>query len=616
MRKIFTVAAFIYCSHVHAQQDSSSNLDQVVITATKFPVKQSNTGKVVTIVTKEQLEHSSGKDLAQVLNEQTGILVSGSNSNPGKDKSVFLRGASSNYTLFLLDGIPLNDPTGIGGTFDIRLIPLEQIERIEIVKGSQSTLYGSNAIAGVINIITRKPENDQLSGNGLVSYGSFNTFKGNASLSKKGKILEYNLNYQYLSSDGISEAKDTTGNAHFDKDGFIRQSFQANVGINISDHVKVSPYFRYSQFSGGYDMDAFTDGPEQFNATMANAGLISRIKYASGELNILYGYDHIQSNYSGSVYSGKFHHAEAYINQNFSDAINFLAGVSYQAFQLPKPDTVNTLISPYASIVLHYAGLHVEVGGRYNKHNRYGDNLTYSFNPSYLINDRIKLFVDLSSGFRVPSIGELFGPFGPNPNLKPENSYTQEGGIQVWVLNKKLSFIASYFNRDIKNIITYDYPQGYVNRDQQQDHGIETEINYSPDAKWKLRASYTFIDGQITQKQSLKDTTFYNLIRRPKNTVDLFASLQLISNLLVSTSIQYFGKRIDNYYNPANFYAVEIKTLDAYTLWNLHAEFSLPNHELTLFADAKNLLNNTNYYEVYGFNVQGLNITAGVKFKL
>ena len=279
MRKIFTVAAFIYCSHLNAQQDSSSNLDQVVITATKFPVKQSNTGKVVTIVTKEQLEHSSGKDLAQVLNEQTGIIVSGSNSNPGKDKSVFLRGASSNYTLFLLDGIPLNDPTGIGGTFDIRLIPLEQIERIEIVKGSQSTLYGSNAIAGVINIITRKPENDQLNGSGLLSYGSYNTFKGNASLSKKGKILEYNLNYQYLSSDGISEAKDTSGNAHFDKDGFIRQSFQANVGINISDHVKVSPYFRYSQFSGGYDADAFTDGPEQFNATMANAGLISRIKY-------------------------------------------------------------------------------------------------------------------------------------------------------------------------------------------------------------------------------------------------------------------------------------------------------------------------------------------------
>ena len=344
--------------------------------------------------------------------------------------------------------------------------------------------------------------------------------------------------------------------------------------------------------------------------------LFPGLNITSGELNILYGYDHVQSNYSGSVYSGKFHHAEAYINHHFSNAIDILAGISYETFQLPKPDTINTLISPYASIVLHYKGLHVEVGARYNKHNRYGDNFTYSFNPSYLINDRVKLFVDVSSGFRVPSIGELFGPFGPNPHLKPENSYTQEGGVQVWVLNKKLSFIASYFNRDIKNIITYDYPQGYVNRDRQQDHGIETEINYSPDAKWKLRASYTYIDGKITQKQSLKDTTFYNLIRRPKNTVDLFASLQITNSLLVSTSVQYFGKRIDNYYNPANFYAVEIKTLDAYTLWNLHAEFSLSHNALTVFADAKNLLNNTSYYEVYGFNVQGINITTGVKFKL
>src|SRR5436305_2416126 len=299
MRKIFTVAAFIYCSHLHAQQDSSSNLDQVVITATKFPVKQSNTGKVVSIVTKEQIEHSSGKDLAQVLNEQTGVIVSGSYSNPGKDKSVFLRGASSNYTLFLIDGVPVNDPTGIGGTFDIRMFPLEQIERIEILKGSQSTLYGSNAIAGVINIITRKAESMQTTGNGSISYGSYNTFKGNAGFNRKGKLIDYSLNYQYISSDGISEAKDTTGAANFDKDGFIRQAFQANAGVHITDNIKVSPFFRYSQFTGGYDADAFTDGPEKFSATFANAGLISTIKYGAGVVTLNYGYDHVQSSYNG-----------------------------------------------------------------------------------------------------------------------------------------------------------------------------------------------------------------------------------------------------------------------------------------------------------------------------
>jgi vitamin B12 transporter len=609
------VAALITSSHAWSQQDSSKSLDQVIITATKFPEKQSNTGKVVTIVTREQIDRSSGKDLAQLLNEQAGVIVSGANSNPGKDKSLFLRGASSNYTLFLMDGIPLNDPTGIGGTFDIRLIPLEQIERIEILKGSQSTLYGSNAIAGVINIITRKPQSEDLSGNGILSYGSFNTFKANASVNRKGKIVEYNFNYQYLSSDAISEAKDTTGNAHFDKDGFIRQSFQANVGINATDHIKLMPFFGYSQFSGGYDADAFTDGPQKFNATFANAGLLGTWNYAAGTITLNYSYDHVQSNYNGFLYQGKFHHAEGYLNHHLGSMLDLLAGISYETYQLPTPDTVNTLFSSFASLIYHTGGLHFEVGSRYNKHNRYGNNFNYSLNPSYLVNVRVKIFADLSSGFRVPSIGELFGPFGSNPSLKPEESHTLEGGIQVWSINKQTSARISYFYRDIKDIITYTFPNGYVNGDRQKDHGLEAEINYTPDNKWNLKATYAFVDGQITQNIGTKDTSFYNLIRRPKHSINLYAGVQLTPNFFVSSSVQWYSKRIDNFYNPANFYALEQKTLNAYALWNLYAEYKIKS-SCRLFINGKNILNNTNYAEVYGYNVQGISVQGGIRFGL
>src|SRR3954469_21039470 len=119
-------------------------LDEVVVTATKSPKKLSETGKIVSIITREDIDHSTGKDLAQLLNEQTGIQVNGANSNPGKDKTIFFRGAASQYTLILLDGIPLNDPSQLGGTYDIRLLPLNSIERVEILKGSQSVLYGSS----------------------------------------------------------------------------------------------------------------------------------------------------------------------------------------------------------------------------------------------------------------------------------------------------------------------------------------------------------------------------------------------------------------------------------------------------------------------------------------
>jgi vitamin B12 transporter len=619
VKKIFIVAAVATSTQLAAQttdEDSIKSLDKVVITATKYPTKQSNTGKVVSVITREQIEKSSGKDLAQVLNEQTGLIVSGSVSNPGKDKSIFLRGASSNYTLILLDGIPLNDPSGTGGTFDIRLIPVEQIERIEILKGSQSTLYGSNAIAGVINIISKKPESPQLTGQGLISYGSYNTFKANADLSRKSKWIEYNLNYEYFDTKGISEAKDTTDTANFDKDGFTRQSFQANIGVTVSTHIKLSPFYRFSQFDGQYDADAFTDGKQQYKARLVNTGLIGTFGYNKGVVTMNYGYDFTDLSYTGYLLGGKFNHAEAYVNHNISQHLKLLAGVNYQTFRLPKPDTTNSIFSPYASLVYHQSEFTMELGGRYNKHNRYGDNFTYSINPSYLLKGRLKMFVDISSGYRAPAINELFGPFGANPELKPETSSTVEGGVQGWTINKKMSVLATYYQREIEDVIVYEYPKGYTNRDRQKDHGVEFEVQYVPDHRWNLKASYAFVDGELTQKLAAKDTTFHNLIRRPKHTVNFFAGYQATNKLFLSTSLQHFSKRNDIYYNPNNFYTPEQKVLKAYFLWNAYAEYKVLNNGLFIFIDAKNLMNNKDYEEVYGYNVQGFTTYAGIRFKL
>src|SRR5258705_9173746 len=144
-----------------AQTDTSSKaMEPVIITANKLPQKQRTTGKVITLISKEEIEKSAGKSLAQLLNEQAGITINGALNNQGTNQSLFMRGASSGRTLILLDGIPIYDPSVINNEFDLNLISLANVECIEICRGAQSTIYGSDAVAGIVNIITTKASPD------------------------------------------------------------------------------------------------------------------------------------------------------------------------------------------------------------------------------------------------------------------------------------------------------------------------------------------------------------------------------------------------------------------------------------------------------------------------
>ena len=150
-KKFLIVAAAFIGSQLSAQlvpairEQDTSLLDEVVITANKYPNKTSLTGKVVTIITKEQLERSGGKDLSQILTEQAGVYIGGANSNAGKDKSLYLRGARVDHTLITIDGVPVYDPSGIGSNFDIRNLPIDQIERIEILMEITATGIASDS---------------------------------------------------------------------------------------------------------------------------------------------------------------------------------------------------------------------------------------------------------------------------------------------------------------------------------------------------------------------------------------------------------------------------------------------------------------------------------------
>jgi vitamin B12 transporter len=626
-RKVWTITLIVLWwlapNQTNAQQDSIRQLNEVVITATKFPKNLSETGKVLTVIDEDQIRRSAGKDITQVLNEQVGLVVNGANSNPGKDKSVYLQGAKNDYTIILLDGVPLNDPSGVsGGAYDLRLISLDQVARIEILKGSQSTLYGSDAIAGVINIITKSEVERPVEFLGTVGYGSFNTLRGNVGVSGNAKGITYSVAYSHSSTDGISEAKE--GNAvGFDKDGAAQNSFQTNFSFRVNAKLSIKPFIRYNQFEGKYDGGAFTDDVlNKYAGTLLNTGVHANYSLKKGSVHAQYAYDQTDRLFDGTYgkteYTGKFHHAEIFMNYELSKQIQLLTGITRQDLKMldetsveKNPDVV--LTSPYVSVFGHFRNFSAELGGRYTHHTKFGEALTYSINPSYRFQNGLKLFLNLSTGFKSPSLYQLYGQYGANPDLKPERSQSWEGGVQGIVIDNKIEWRAIVFSRSVKDVIIYTYPTN-INLDQQDDKGIEIESSWQATSKLKIAAFYAFVTGEVTTKTNNQDTVFNNLIRRPKNTIGVNVGYQFSNQLFLSLTLKTFGKRDDLYFDM-NTFTNKSATLSSYALLDFHADYKMKNQKIAFFVDVRNLLNQ-DYEEVYGYNTMGINVNGGISIRL
>jgi vitamin B12 transporter len=627
-RKQFGFMAMLLAgSHiVWAQEDSihATSLNEVVVTATRFPKKVSETGKVVTVINKQDIERSGGKDLAQVLSEQAGLLVNGAYSNPGKDKSIYLRGAGTDYTVILVNGIPVSDPSGTGGAFDIRMFPLEQIERIEILKGAQSTLYGSDAIAGVINIITKKAGDKPVQGYGGIAAGSYKTFKADAGINGSAEGSSYNIGFTHYKTGGISEASDTTAGKTFNKDGFTRNTFHASFDTRVAKGFHISPYFRYSHFNGGYDGGAYTDADNRYEAQLLTAATQAQYSFKNGGLTAFYNYDEVNRSftevYGVYPYSGNKHSAELYAHYFFNPHIQVLAGIHYNKQKMndktaTPADPTAKLTSSYLSFfVRDLGGFNLEAGGRYNKHSAYGNNFTYSINPSYIYGNAVKVFANYATAFKAPSLQSLYGPFSANADLEPETSATMEAGIQTTLLSGVIDARAVYFKRTIENVIIYGPSFQLINLNKQKDHGFEFEPTFYINKQLTLKLMYAYVDGEVTTKQNDKDSTYTNLIRRPKHSFGINAGWQATPRFFVSTQISSYGKRNDLYYDAATF-SQQPAVLGAYTLWNAYASYQFGQDRMKLFAEVKNIIN-AKYTEVYGYSTQGFNITGGLRIKI
>ena len=644
--KFFMLAAIITSSQAYAQQDSTKKLDDVVITATKFPIKQSLTGKVLTVITQQELERNSGKTLTEVLNNQAGLIINGSRNPLGTNQDVYMRGASAGKTLILIDGIPVYDVAGISGAYDLNFISIDQVERVEILKGSQSTLYGSDAIAGVINIITKKGGTKKIGITADLAAGSFGTFKGSVGVNGTINKTGYNVQYSKINSKGFSSAYDEAGNNNFDKDGFDENVVRANINQKISDKLALHLTSQYSNYKTDSDAGQFIDDAD-YTITSNNllAGIGADYKIGKSMLHFNYNFNKTErtylddslsvpqfaySYYSKGNYNGKSHFAELYSNLYITKHIDVLVGTDYRQqstdqdyysrdyfssfpFTTALGDSAKAKqFGVYTSIVIKdLAGFNLELGGRYNNFNKYGDVFTFSFNPSYVINKKIKLFANITSGFKAPSLYQVYSEYrNPNTGLNPERSISFEGGIQYKKENVNLR--AVYFIRNVEDNIEFfsagppNYESYYINADKQKDKGIELEANVDF-GKVTLNANYTNLDGYIETKDNNKDTSYFNLYRRPRQTINLNVGIEICKGWYVNTSIQSISKRWESVFAAAPI------EMPAYYTWNLYSAYTITKN-VKMYVDLKNITDEK-YFEVRGYNSRRFNFMAGVSLK-
>jgi len=639
MRKIFAVAAVLTSSQLMAQTDTSGQtLNEVIVTANKFPQKQTTTGKVVTVIDREQIEKNVGRSLTQLLNEQAGITIGGALNNLGTNQTVYTRGAASGRTLILIDGIPVSDPSTITNELaDLNIFSLQNIERIEVCRGAQSTLYGSDAVAGVINIITVKNNiTKPLNVRATLSGGNYNTYKGNLQVYGKAGNLTYTTRYSKLKTEGFSAANDKDGKGDFDRDGYNGDATMAALQYQVTKEFLVKSFIHYNRYKADIDAGVFTDDKDytyKNKALMTGAGfqfnknavrLVGNYQFADIDRNYHNG-ESDGSAFGTDDFAAKSQYAELYANIELGKNFSLLHGADYRynsynsrsfsrssfgSYESIFRDTSHSQASLYASVF--YRGLNeklnIELGGRLNVHSEYGSNRTMTFNPSYSINEHFRAFGSIATGFKAPTLYQLYGNFVGNISLQPERSTTYELGVQQQ--HNKISNRLVYFHRDIKNGIDYNYVTSkYFNFFKQTVNGIEWETKYNPIKALTISANYTFLDGtEKTQSRvDFKDTSYSYLLRRPKHSINLNTGYQFTEALYVSVGGKYVSDRFDvgGYMKP------DVK-MDNYLILNAYAEYAFKKH-LKIFADAQNITNKE-FYDIRGFNSIPFLINGGVTF--
>ncbi|MCA0132233.1 TonB-dependent receptor plug domain-containing protein [Winogradskyella alexanderae] len=640
--KMFCSALFIMgmlsIGSAQIEQDSIKveQLNEVVLSDTRFPIRRENSGKVITKITSKDLDKLQGQSIAEIIGRTVGVEVNGVRSNAGQNLLYFVRGGRNRQVLIMIDGVQVTDPSQIANDYDLRLLNADQVESIEILKGASSTLYGTGAASAVINIKLKEASKKAFNLNLRSIIGTNQSSDENNyaledfrnSISINGTIGKFN----YLASfgqqftDGLSAIQGGQ-----ESDAFNSYNANVKLGYRFSNKFKINTYVSLDNYKADFDEGfALMDADNVAISKQHRIGLSPELKYKNGSFTVNAAYNQVERQFESSFpsrFNAQSVIVDAFNRYNITDKFYAVLGLNYQdnkmeSFSIPygqselsqsiDPELAQfTITDPYVNAVyISDFGLNINAGLRLNNHSEYGSHLVYSVNPSYAFDldfGYIKGLASYSTAFITPSLFQLFEPSFGNASLEPEENQTIEFGTEV-AINDKAIFSLVYFSRNENNFIDFVDTGGFVFRYQNIEEsftasGLEfvAQASLTKNLDLNLNVTYTSLNEDLS-------------LRIPEIKLNTRLDYTLDEKTQLSLAYQYNDDREDAVFNNTTF-ETESVNLDAFGLLDFYVSHKILDNRMTLFANISNIFN-VYYQELFGFTTRGRNLNLGINVNL
>jgi vitamin B12 transporter len=584
-----------------AEGQNEAEAEPVVVSATRFDIPLEQSPSSVSVITARDLEWKQIERVGDALREVPGLSVVQTGTQ-GQLTSVFTRGLPSGDTQVLLDGVPINQ--GLAGLFDFSNLTTDDIDRIEVVRGPQSTLYGPRALAGVIQLFTKQGEGTPgvtVTAEG----GSYDTFR--EAISSDGKIgqFDYSIGFSRLDTDNARPNNQYRNSAGV-----------ADVGWSPNDQLRVSTLFTYSSSDTG-NPDTIFD-PKPVDNFLTEKWLIApHIELQAFDWwdhKFIFSYDHERQlndpNQDGFVGPTRalFERTTIDYQNDLRPAswLTFTSGFFYsrvnagqeRPFILQTFGPQPTFISDHTletagflqATLTPLKNLILVAGGRYDHFNQFGDVWTYRFAGSYKI-DKTNTVIhsSVATGFSPPSSQDKI--FGSNFGLQPEKDLGWDAGVEQRLWENRITVGATYFHNDLSNVVGFDGLFRTLNLGAARTQGVETELHAQPMKDLTLSATYTYLDTEKTSTADINQPVGSRLPRRPRHEVYVSASYLWCKKLRTTVAAKWVNAREEINFGEPNF------DIEDYNFVNFAAEYEINSH-LSIFGRIDNLTNE-HYSEVF-----------------